>query len=100
MTPSSETTQVLDREDRAIFDKYVALLASIRGPVSVWATTDEGILHFYTLAPKGEERAVFDAELNLMRAIDPVLVDFDVHIHPEYVHEFLFKNEPPLFHRD
>jgi hypothetical protein len=90
----------LDAEDRAIIDKYVVLLGSVPGPVSVWATIDEGILDFHTLVSPGKERAVFRAEMELLRAIDPVLVDFDVHTQREYVHKFVFKDQPALYHRD
>ena len=91
----------LSKEEKAIVEKYVSLLDVVAGPISVWATNDEGLLHLYTLvSPEDEaETAVYRAERKLLRAIDPILVDFDVHRRPEYVEQFLFRDEAPLFHR-
>jgi hypothetical protein len=92
----------LSKDEKAIVEMYVSLLDAVPGPVSVWVTNDEGMLHFFTLvAPDGPaENEVYEAERNLLRIIDPLLVDFDVHRWAEYVHQFLFKDKPPLFHRD
>jgi hypothetical protein len=91
----------LSKHDKKIVQKYLSLLDLVPGPISVWVTTDEGLLHFYTLIEddRDTERTLYSAEVALMREIDPVWVDFDVYVHPETVHEFLFKDVPPLYQR-
>ena len=70
------------------------------GPVSVWATTDEGLLHLYTLVSPGHEnlRAVFGVERELLGQVDPLGVDFDVFERPEILDQ-MFNQKPPLFQR-
>jgi hypothetical protein len=92
----------LDKQAKAILEQYVSLLDSVPGPVSVWATVDEGLLHFYTLIAddRETERELYCAEAALIRANDPVPVDFDVHVKPGTLRDFLFAGVPPFFHRD
>jgi len=101
MKATTGNDTLLSKHDKKIVQKYVRLLDAVPGPISVWATTDEGLLHFYTLiSPDREiETKLYEVERQLILAIDPELVDFDVHTRPEIIHEYLFKNTPPLYKR-
>ncbi len=102
MKATRGTATPLDQAEMAIVKKYKGLLKDVPGPVSVWVTTDGGLLHFHTLiAPDDQiEAALYKVESSLLQAIDPRIVDFDVYVRPETVREFLFKDTPPLFQRD
>lgn len=53
MTARTRKPQHLSKQQKAVLDQYVSLLDAVPGPVSVWATTDEGLLHLYTLVSPG-----------------------------------------------
>jgi hypothetical protein len=86
--------------ENSVIAKYVALLEQVVGPVRVWVTTDEGLLHFYTLIPRGRENlnAVIDAEYALLGMVDPLTVDFDIYEDAE-VASLVFSQQAPVFHR-
>lgn len=92
------STGPLDEDEKVIVEQYGRFLKDVPGPLTVWVTTDDGVLHFHTLVLPGKEkmRAVFRAETKLMRAIDPLVVDFDVYDRPESVRERVGSLSPVL----
>jgi hypothetical protein len=90
----------LSKHDKKIVQKYLSLLDLVPGPISVWVTTDEGLLHFYTLVTPGKEilRALIHAELTLLDVVDPLRVDFDIY-EDAATANLVFANTPLLYQR-